>query len=279
MIVDATVVLGLFSAIAWGSGDFGGGIAGRRAPAFGIVIVSQAVGSVISLALFAVRGEPLPGLPDLGLAVLAGISGGLGLSALYHGLATGRMGVVAPISGVLAAAIPVALGMLLQGAPSATRVAGMVTALGAVVLVSRAPGVHGDPADVRLGLAAGLAIGVFNVLVSRFAAGHVFGPLAAVRAADAVFLLSLVAVARRPWRVGRGTLPLVALVGLLDMAGNGFYITATQVGRLDVAAVLSSLYPVTTIVLAAVVLRERIGGAHLAGVVAAVAAIVLVGAG
>ena len=278
MIVDATVVLGLLAAISWGTGDFGGGIAGRRAPVFGVVIVSQAIGSGLALVLFLVHGEPWPSGGDLGMALVGGISGGLGLSALYQGLATGRMGVVAPISGVLAAAIPVVTGIVLQGTPSVARVLGIGMAFLAVVLVSRAPGARAGRSDVGLGLAAGLAIGVFNVAVSRFSPGAVFGPLVVTRASDAVFLLCLVGVARRPWRVGRPTLPIVAAVGLLDMAGNAFYITATQTGRLDVAAILSSLYPVTTLVLAAIILRERVRGAHLAGVLAAVAAIVLIGA-
>ena len=206
------------------------------------------------------------------------MSGGIGILALYHGLSTGRMGVVAPISGVLAAAIPVALGIVLQGVPGPLRVAGMLLALVAVVLVSRAGG-RASRRDVGLGALAGLGIAIFNIAVSRFASGQVFAPLTVVRASEGLLFVALVAVGRRPWRLARPALPLVVLVGGLDMGGNAFYILATQAGRLDVATILSSLYPVTTVILATAILRERIAGSHLVGVLLAIAAIVLIGAG
>ncbi len=188
------------------------------------------------------------------------------------------MGVVAPISGVLAAAIPVALGIVLQGIPGPARVAGMVLALLAVVLVSRA-NVGGSRRDVGLGLLAGFGIGVFNIAVSRFEPGQVFAPLTIVRASEGLLVVAIVVLGRRPWRLSRSILPLVVLVGTLDMGGNAFYILATQAGRLDVATILSSLYPVTTVILATIILRERIAGSHLAGVLLAIAAIVLIGVG
>ncbi len=210
--------------------------------------------------------------------MLGGVTGGVGIVALYHGLATGRMGVVAPISGVLAAAIPVALGMVLQGLPGPARLAGMLFALGAVVLVSRAGG-HARRRDVGLGMLAGLGIALFNIAVSRFASGQVFAPLTIVRSSEGLLFVAIVLVGRRPWRLARPALPLVVLVGALDMGGNAFYILATQAGRLDVATILSSLYPVTTVILASLLLRERIHGSHLAGVLLAILAIVLIGLG
>lgn len=279
MILDATVAFGLLAALTWGSGDFGGGLAARRGPILGIVLASQVVGAAAAAILFVIRGEPLPVPADVGWAVVGGLTGGLGITALYQGLATGRMGVVAPISGVLAAAIPVAVGLAIHGAPSTGRLAGFAFALVAVVLVSRAPDGRGGRSDVLLGLAAGVGIGLFNVAVSRFSPGAVFGPLAVTRVWEGILLGLVVLAVRRPWRLGAPALRLIVPVGLLDMAGNGFFILAAQAGRLDVAAILSSLYPVTTIVLAAIVLRERIVGAHLLGVLSAAVAIVLIGAG
>jgi drug/metabolite transporter (DMT)-like permease len=188
------------------------------------------------------------------------------------------MGVVAPISGVLAASIPVALGIVLQGVPRPARLAGMALALVAVVLVSRAGG-GGSRRDVGLGLLAGFGLAVFNVAVSRFASGQVFAPLTVVRVSEGILCVLIVLLGRRPWRLARPILLLVILVGALDMGGNALYILATQSGRLDVAAILSSLYPVTTVILATVILRERIAGSHLVGVVLAIVAIVLIGAG
>jgi drug/metabolite transporter (DMT)-like permease len=188
------------------------------------------------------------------------------------------MGVVAPISGVLAAAIPVALGMVLQGVPGPARVGGMALALAAVVLVSRAGG-GGTRRDVGLGMLAGFGIAIFNIAVSRFSAGQVFAPLTLVRASEGLLFVMIVLLGRRSWRLSRPILPLVLLVGALDMGGNAFYILATQAGRLDVATILSSLYPVTTVVLATLILRERIAGSHLVGILLAIVAIVLIGAG
>jgi drug/metabolite transporter (DMT)-like permease len=236
------------------------------------------VGAGLTLVIALVRAEALPPPWEVGWALIAGLFGGVGILALYRGLAGGRMGVVAPISGVVAATIPVALGMVLQGVPGPARIAGMIVALLAVVLVSRADG-GGSRRDVGLGLLAGFGIAIFNVGVSRFAPGQVFAPLSVVRASEGLLCVAVVLAGRRPWRVGRPILPLVVLVGALDMGGNAFYILATQAGRLDVATILSSLYPVTTVVLATVILRERVAGSHLVGVLLAIVAIVLVGAG
>lgn len=253
-------------------------MAARRGPLLGIVIVTQFVGTGLALALAVGRAEPWPPPWEIGWAVTAGVFGGMGIATLYHGLATGRMGVVAPISGVLSAAIPVVLGMILQGLPGIGRLAGIGLALVAVVLVSRAGGQPGRR-DVGLGLLAGVGFAVFNVAVSRFAAGQVFAPLSLVRGAEGVMFVLVVLLSRRPWRLARPVLPLVVAVGALDMGGNALYILAVQSGRLDVATILSSLYPVTTVVLAFVLLHERLDRRHLAGVFLAIVAIVLIGAG
>ena len=118
---SATVLLGLFSAVAWGCGDFGGGLLTRRTALFGVVLISQFVGLVLALVLAVVRGETVPAPADLGWSVLAGIAGGVGISALYQGLAVGRMGIVAPVTGVMAAVIPVAAGIVARGRAAAAR--------------------------------------------------------------------------------------------------------------------------------------------------------------
>jgi drug/metabolite transporter (DMT)-like permease len=128
-------------------------------------------------------------------------------------------------------------------------------------------------------LLAGLGLACFNIAVSRFSPGQVFAPLTIVRSAEGLLFVLAVLATQQPWRLPGAVLPLAIVVGALDMGGNAFYLLALQVGRLDVATILSSLYPVTTVVLATIVLRERVAGRHLAGVVLAVVAIVLVGAG
>ncbi len=136
--------------------------------------------------------------------------------------------------------------------------------------------VAGLPSDVAIALVAGSALGALNLVISRFSPGAVYGPLVAVRAGEFVVIASVIVLTRRTWRVPRPVWPLVIVVGGLDMAGNGFFILAAQAGRLDIAAVLSSLYPVSTLILAGIILKERIVGVHAVGVAAAIAAIVLV---
>src|SRR4051812_43234022 len=136
----AVVVLGLASALCWGSGDFGGGLVTRRAPVLAVVAVTQAVGAVAAATLAVVRGEPFPASGDLAIAAVAGMFGLVGITALYRGLAVGRMGVVAPTTGVLSAVVPVTVGLALEGVPHPAALAGIVAALVAVILVTRVPG-------------------------------------------------------------------------------------------------------------------------------------------
>jgi drug/metabolite transporter (DMT)-like permease len=279
-LVPLSVTFGLLSALTWGAADFGGGRATRRGPVFGVVLVSQVVGMVLAGGVAILRAEPLPGAADVGWAALGGLVGVMGIVSLYQGLASGRITVVAPIAGVLAATIPVAVGWLSQGVPSYARIAGIALALVAVVLVSTSPHpVTGRPAGVRYGILAGIGFGLFNVCASRFSPGVVFGPLVVVRAIEAVALLAVIMLTRRAWRLQRPVVPLAMAVGVGDMAGNGFFVLAAQAGRLDIASVLSSLYPVTTLILAAVLLRERVTRGHAAGIGVAAVAIALIAGG
>lgn len=274
------MLLGLASALAWGSGDFGGGLLSRRAPLLGVVLFSQLMGIVAALAMALVRGEP--GIPptDIAWSCVAGVFGLVGIAALYHGLAVGRMGVVAPTTGVLAALLPVVVGFASQGLPAAPVMAGIVAALVAVVLVTRTSDASsGRPSGAGWALLAGLCIGGFNTTIAQLSGVGAFGPLALIRLIQAVLLGAFILTRRQPWRLPRDLAPGILVVGLLDMAGNALFILATQAGALAVAAVLSSLYPVVTVLLAIVVLRERVTLSHLAGIALTAVAIVLIGAG
>jgi drug/metabolite transporter (DMT)-like permease len=275
----ATVLLGLGASLTWGFADFGGGLSSRRAPVFGVVLVVQAGGAALMLALALLRGDPPPALGTSEIAIACGVVGAGAILALYHALAVGRMGVVAPVTAVLGASIPVLTGFVLLGPPSGSVMVGIGLGIAAVVLVSQVPA----PGDLRSGIewaiVAGLLIGIFNVLVSRFPAGEVVWPLAIVRSTATVVVAIVAIVARRPWRVPRGALPLAAVVAVADVIGNVLYIAATHTGRLDVAAVVSSLYPVVTVVLAVLVLRERMTRSHAIGIAAAAGAVALIVAG
>jgi drug/metabolite transporter (DMT)-like permease len=276
----AVVILGLVSAITWGAGDFGGGSLARRAPLFGVVLGTQAVGIVVALLLGTARGEPVPQGTDILWSLASGLCGVVGISALYRGLAVGRMGVVAPVTGVLGAVVPVLFGFVTEGLPGPTAIVGIATALVAVVLVTQAPGhSSGHPSGLRWALLAGSAIGLFNICIGQLSPAGAFGPLVLIRLVQAIVLGALILAWRQPWRVERRLWGPLVLIGVLDMTGNAAFIFATQAGQLAIASILSSLYPVVTVILAIVILRERLTRSHVVGVALTGVAIVLIGLG
>jgi drug/metabolite transporter (DMT)-like permease len=243
------------------------------------VLVSQVVGAAIALVLAVLRGETMPLPSDVPYSVFGGVVGGIGIVALYKGLAVGRMGVVAPVTGVLAAAIPVVFGIVVEGLPGPLVVIGIGLAIVAVILVSRVDDGRAGPSGIGLALLAGVAIGAFGVAISQISEGHAFGPLTIIRGAEALLIGAVVVIGRQAWRADLRLLPQMAGVGVLDMAGNASFILAVQAGALSVAAVLSSLYPVTTVVLATLILNERITRSHAIGIGLAAAAIVCISVG
>jgi drug/metabolite transporter (DMT)-like permease len=223
--------------------------------------------------------EPMPGPTTLLLAAVAGLLAVAGIVGLYSGLAIGRMGVVAPVTGLIAAVVPVVVGFARLGLPGPEVVVGIGCALVAVVLVSRSHDASGRRSGIEYAILAGVGLGMFNVVVGAFPEHRVAWPLVMIKAAGLVGLVMLVLASRRPWRVPQPVLAATSLVALLDLAGNGLYVLATQAGRLDVAATLSSLYPVTTVVLAIALLHEGVTRIHLAGITMAALAIVLIAGG
>jgi drug/metabolite transporter (DMT)-like permease len=215
------------------------------------------------------------------VAAAAATVGAVGLAGLYRALADGRMGIVAPITGVLAAAIPVLVGIATAGLPGPVRLAGFALAIVAILLVSIADDGSTGRGGILIAIGAGVAFGLYSTCMGQVQAG-VFGPIAVARATGSLLVLAIVVGGRVPVRASFAGRPrllgLVALVGLLDLAGNAAYLAGVQLGGLALAAVLASLYPVATVILAAIVLREPIGRVHAAGIAtAALAAILVVG--
>lgn len=225
------------------------------------------------------RGEPIPTTEDAAWAAAAAVFGAVGLAGLYRALADRRMGIVAPITGVLAAAIPVVIGIATEGLPTPVRLAGFALALVAILLVSIADDGSTGRGGLLLAVGAGVAFGLYSTSVGQVEAG-VFAPLAVSRATATVLVLGIVLATRVPVRASlRGRprlLGLVALVGVLDLLGNASFLAGAQVGGLALAAVLASLYPVSTVILAALVLHEPIGRVHGTGVAAAAGAAMLI---
>jgi drug/metabolite transporter (DMT)-like permease len=240
----------------------------------------QLIGMVAALAIGVARGEPVPQGADVVWAVAAGGFGVVGITSLYRGLSVGRMGVVAPTTGVLAAVVPVVVGFAMEGIPSTEVVVGIVVALLAVVLVTRAPGHDAStPSGIEWGLLGGVAIGLFNVCIGQLSGAGAFGPLVITRIVQAGILLAIIVLGRQAWRMPLASARWLIVIGLLDMAGNAAFILAAQAGDLAIAATLSSLYPVGTVVLAIAILHERLTRSHAAGIVLTAAAILLIGLG
>lgn len=273
------VVLALAAAALWGTSDFGGGYLGRRGPILGVLVLTQLAGLVLAASISFARGEPGLRPEDLQLALLCGLLASGGVGALYGGLAIGRMGVVAPVAAVLTAVTPALIGFGLQGVPHPIVLGGMVLAIVAVVVVSRAPSDQtGRPSGIELAIVAGLTLGVLSFVLSRIGHDYLLAPLAVVRAVQAGVFVAVVAATRRPWRLPRAVWPLAVGVGAVDLFGNTAFLLASR-EDLAIAAVLSSLYPVVTVLLAATVLRERMTRAHAAGVALAGVAITLIAFG
>jgi len=274
----AVVILGLLASLGWGVGDFGGGLASRRAPVLGVLLGSQLASLAVGLPLLLLLGsEPALQPLDLAISVGGGILGATGLALLYRGLSVGRMGVVAPIAAVLTATLPVGFGFLTEGAPSVLAIIGIGLAAVSVVLVSRAPAEDdGRPSGLKYGVGAGAIFGLFTVSASQLGDDLIFSPTIVIRIASVSVISAWILLRRAPWRVGRPLWPALLAIGVIDMAATASYLSAIAVGPLAIAAILASLYPVVTTILAALVLKERIRPVHAAGIGAAGLAVVLI---
>lgn len=272
------IVCGVGSALSWGAADFSGGLATRNDPVLKVLLLSQVLGLGLLLMLVPFSGEGFPGVETMAWGALAGLFGAFGIGALYRGLARGPMGLVAPVSSVVAALVPVGVAMVRAGLPNPLQWIGMASALSSVWLISGG-GRQGRVGveDLRLPLAAGIGFGLFFVCIDAAGQTALVWPLVAARAASVAAVAPVVLWRGAMTSLSPGRMPLIALAGILDTAGNAFFILAARMGRLDIAAVLTSLYPAATVLLAWIVLRERIGRRQGIGVVLAVSALVLIG--
>jgi drug/metabolite transporter (DMT)-like permease len=274
------MVLALASSGGWGSADFLGGLSAKRVPIVVVAAVSQAVGFAFTLlVVLAVHRGP-EDVSVLWIGAIGGVLGAGGLSALYQGLAVGRMGVVAPVA-ALSGVVPVVVGLVAQGdRPEAVQVIGMVLAIGGVVMASRARD-EAAPGR-RLATGAGLALLaalLLGAMVVALDAGGDRDPVWTVFMVrvSSVALLWLVVAARRPsFETVRANLATLVGAGVLDNLANLLFVLAAARGLLSLVSVLGSLYPVVTVVLARVVLDERLARWQLVGVAAALAGVALI---
>jgi drug/metabolite transporter (DMT)-like permease len=274
-------LLALASSLLWGAGDFLGGTLSRRLPAGAVVGVSQALALVAFAAAAWVVGEAARGMPAAGWAwsAAAGVAGLIGLVAFYSALASGTMGVVAPLA-ALGVVVPLAVGLAAGERPSVLQLVGAGLGVVGGVLASGpelASGASRRP--VALALLAGFSFGLTLVFLARGSEDSPLLTLVGMRATSVTVLLVVALVARSLGGVRRGDLPLLGLIGMLDGGANLTYAIATTAGLLSLVSVLASLYPAVTVVLARVLHHERMTRVQDAGVLAAIVGVVLVAAG
>ncbi len=295
-----TSTLGIGAAGIWGAADFCGGMAARHLRVFWLLAISHAFSVAVLLLLADLLHQPMPDAHVLGLGLCAGIAGGAALLTFYHALSLGEMGVTAAISGLLTAALPVVFSLLTIGAPSARQLGGFGVAAAAIWLISIQPSAdRSEQKEERrrtaLAVISGVGFGTFLIFLRLANSGGLLWPLAASRVGSLTLAIGgglifsrrrftaegapgptsrTKAWFRRPeWLTG---VALAILAGICDTSGNFLFVAATRIGRLDIAAVLASLYPASTILLAAWLLKERTSLRQAIGMGAALAAVALI---
>jgi drug/metabolite transporter (DMT)-like permease len=275
----SALLLGLSASLSWGVADFFGGIASRRGRVAATVAMLHLIGSLALAAVLLIRMQGPPPLHEMALGLAAGCGGGLGLMAFYRGLAIGAMGLVAPIS-ALGVVIPVGWGIANGERPGPVVVAGLVLALVAGVLVSLTGDAHSRRGVGHAALAA-VGFGLFFAFLAPAAETDALWATGAARCASVPIVIALALIVGRTLKPGGGDgqMRLIVTAGLLDVSANALYAMATQRGLTSVVAVLGSLYPVATAVMARIFLNERLTRPQILGAAAALVGIALIAGG
>jgi len=290
MMLESNALLALAAAVLWGGGDFSGGMGvkhsgGTMGGALRVVLMSHAMSLTVLAAVAWLRGDAFPHGAPLVWGLAAGVMAGLALTGFYVALSRGAMGASAAVSGLLAAAIPAVVSSVQEGSPGLLRVFGFVVAGASIWLIAAGDNpeaVPAAPGTVWLAVLAGTGFGVYFVALKFAGVTGVVWPMATARMGSLTIcslMLAGVMVSRSPLREGRLTRRAALWVlgtALLDTSGNLLFIASTRAGRLDVAAVLASLYPASTILLAAWTLHERPTRRQVVGMLVAAVAVVMI---
>ena len=267
----------------WGTSDFAGGFASRRANPFVVTAFSHFCACLLMLAIVLVQHGAIPDRASIAWSLLAGALGGFSLAIFYRALAAGQMGLTAPIAALLGAAIPTLVDIALEGSPSKWSIGGFGLAIVAIWLITRpeAPDQNdeaGHPKGVAAAALAGVGFAGFYLCVHQATGSPAWIALIA-RIASLGATVIAVAVIRAPLKLSRPTAALGLLAGFFDISGSALFIYASQRGRLDEAVVITSLYPAVTVLLARLVLKEHFSRWKFIGLLAALAAVPLIAAG
>lgn len=274
-----SILFGLTSAVSWGAADFTGGMASRKTGAYRTVFYGEIIGLIIILAVALIIWQPVPSWGIWALSMTAGALGTTGLLLLYHSMTRGLMSIATPVSALLAAILPVIIGSFTESLPTLITFIGFAFALAAVWLISQSEDgvkdILSHIANLRLPLMAGIGFGFYFVLIHTATRTATLWPMVASRMGGILILILYMTVRRETWKVERGAWSMILLNGVLDIGGNLFFVLAGQAGRLDISAVLSSLYPGSTVILAWIFLKERLSRTQWIGIIAAMIAIIL----
>ena len=286
-MIHLNALLALAAALLWGGGDFSGGMGvgaagGKTGSALRVVMLSHISSFSVLLAIVLLRREPMPHGALLAWGLLGGLCGGLALTCFYMALSRGAMGASAAVSGLLAAAIPALVSIFVEGAPTTLRIAGFLLAAAAIWMIAAGPAQqHAAQSTMVLAIIAGIGFGVYFVALRMANPLGIVMPMTLARVGSLItcgltfLFLSARGVTGGSRMTGKAALWALC-AGALDTTGNLFYIAATRTGRLDVAAVLASLYPASTIVLAGWLLHERLSRRQWLGMAVAVCAVVMI---
>ena len=270
-------LLALTAAAVFGVADFVGGRASTRQHVLRVTLVSNIVGGLLALVLALVFVDSTWEASSLAWSAIGGIGGLVGLLLLYHGLATGPNRVVSPVSAVVSVIVPVAVGILSGERPETLAIIGLaLTPIAVWLIADGAWRLGGDRRSLAIATGAGMGFGAFFACLAQTADDAGAAPLVAARVASVAVLVVIVAVSRP----GAGRMPgdaiaIAAAAGALDMTANGLFLWAVQGGDLAIVSALTSLFPATTVLLAVVVLHERIRARQLVGIALGLAAAVL----
>ena len=260
----------------WGTSDFLGGVGARRVNAFLFTAVVHGSGLVVIGALALMTHAPFPGTVSLLWSLVAGMLAGVSLAFFYRALACGNMGLVAPVAAVLSAAIPAIVTAFGSGFPGIRQVIGFILAGIGVWLISRTEGTVGRPEGLGVAVLAGIGFAGWYLCAHRAGNSSALWVAVCSRFASLLVTGAFVLFGRHLRAVPLPVLAIAVVAGILDITGSVVFISAAQIGRLDAAVVLSSLYPAVTVVLARVFLREHFSRARTIGMVAALVSVPMI---
>jgi drug/metabolite transporter (DMT)-like permease len=270
------ILFAITSAAVWGSGDFSGGQAARKSHQYQVLMLAALSGMVVLVISALIRGEGIPSGRSIFWAAMAGSAGALGMAALYRALSMGHTASVAPTSAITCAALPVLFGLITAGLPKAIQLVGFALAFLGIWLVSRSPNANDNTfrEGMTLAFLSGIGFGGFFIFIAQVEKGQIFTPVLVARTVTLGISLVMLRVNHLPLP-GLTSNPIAILAGVLDTGGNIFYLLATQFTRLDIAALLSSFYPAGTVILASIILKEKVSSTQWAGMILCLLALTL----